>query len=59
MGDGVLDNRLAYFDKLSMRKDFSATTGLPHPELVEGRTALVQRAPAPESLNVEAQDWRL
>jgi hypothetical protein len=53
MGDGVLDNRSACFDRLSMRKDFSAITGLPHPELVEGRTALVQRAPYLNDLNVE------
>jgi hypothetical protein len=36
--------RGACFDKLSMRFFLNATKTLPYPELVEGRTALVQRA---------------
>jgi hypothetical protein len=34
-----LQDRPACFDKLSMRTDFSGITCIPHPELVEGRTA--------------------
>jgi len=35
--------RGACFDKLSMRLFLNATKNLPHPELVEGRTALKQQ----------------
>src|SRR5262245_57807334 len=34
------DHGCAAFDKLRLRADFSAVTGIPQPELVEGRTAL-------------------
>jgi hypothetical protein len=37
-----LDQRRAAFDKLRLRNDFSANTGLPHAELVEARRALMQ-----------------
>jgi len=59
MGDRVLDNCFACFDRLSMRTFLSAGKVAPHPELVEGRTALAPLALAPESLNVQEQDWRL
>jgi len=36
------DKRRACFDKLSMRFFLNAMKILPHPELVEGRTAFVQ-----------------
>jgi len=32
----------ASFDKLRMRGDFGGTKKAPHPELVEGRTKLIQ-----------------
>ena len=59
MGDGVLDRLPAFFDKLRMRVFLSAGKIAPHPELVEGRTACVQRSPKTTSLNVEKADWRL
>jgi hypothetical protein len=34
------DRRLAAFDRLRLRADFSAITGFPHAELVEARTTL-------------------
>jgi hypothetical protein len=59
MGDGVLNKLPAPFDKLRIRVFLSAGKIAPHPELVEGRTAVVQRSPKTTSLNVEEQDWRL
>jgi hypothetical protein len=38
----LLHGRRASFDKLRMRSNFGGTKKIPHPELVEGRTASIQ-----------------